>query len=295
MRDLFYATPARLKFLKTDRTEAEAIRDVVRRLAMSRPDVAFTVAGEERAPVTWVAALPDAPGRLKRLGDVLGADFRANAIEVRGGRDGLWLEGFAGLPTYSKGNALGLYLFVNGRPVRDKLMLGAVRAAYADYLPRDRHPVVALFVTVDPREVDVNVHPAKTEVRFRDAGLMRALIVRALQEALTARQRAHGLDRRRRHHRGVPPQSAAARRVGLADVAGAAVPATQARASPPRSPARPRALPRRRRRRSRSAGRRRTPACTNSRPSPTPSTGRSAPRAPRSTRPTSWRRPATAW
>ena len=184
VRDLFYATPARLKFLKTDRTEAEAIRDVVRRLAMSRPDVAFTVAGEERAPVTWAAALPDAPGRLKRLGDVLGADFRANAIEVRAGRDGLALEGFAGLPTYSKANALGLYLFVNGRPVRDKLMLGAVRAAYADHLPRDRHPVVALFVAVDPREVDVNVHPAKTEVRFRDAGLVRAMIVRALQEAL---------------------------------------------------------------------------------------------------------------
>jgi DNA mismatch repair protein MutL len=184
VRDLFYATPARLKFLKTDRTEAEAIRDAVRRLAMSRPDVAFTVAGEERAQVAWVAALPDAAGRLKRLGDVLGADFRANAIEVRGGRDGLWLEGFAGLPTYSKANALGLYLFVNGRAVRDKLLLGAVRAAYADHLPRDRHPVVALFVTVDPREVDVNVHPAKTEVRFRDAGMMRALIVRALQEAL---------------------------------------------------------------------------------------------------------------
>jgi DNA mismatch repair protein MutL len=184
VRDLFYATPARLKFLKTDRTEAEAIRDVVRRLAMSRPDIAFTMAGEERAPITWVAALPDAPGRLKRLGDVLGADFRANAIEVRGGRDGLWLEGFAGLPTYSKGNALGLYLFVNGRPVRDKLMLGAVRAAYADHLPRDRHPVVALFATVDPREVDVNVHPAKAEVRFRDASLMRAVIVRSLQEAL---------------------------------------------------------------------------------------------------------------
>jgi DNA mismatch repair protein MutL len=184
VRDLFYATPARLKFLKTDRTEAEAIRDVVRRLAMSRPDVAFTLAGEERAPMTWEAALPDAPGRLKRLGDVLGADFRANAIEVRAGRDGLSLEGFAGLPTYSKSNALGLYLFVNGRPVRDKLMLGAVRAAYSDHLPRDRHPVVALFVAIDPREVDVNVHPAKTEVRFRDAGLMRAMIVRALQEAL---------------------------------------------------------------------------------------------------------------
>src|SRR6201994_2245261 len=129
VRDLFFATPARLKFLKTDRTEAEAIRDVVRRLAMSRPDVAFTLAGEERAPVTWAAALPDAPGRLKRLGDVLGADFRANAIEVRAGRDGLALEGFAGLPTYSKANALGLYLFVNGRPVRDKLMLGAVGGA----------------------------------------------------------------------------------------------------------------------------------------------------------------------
>ncbi|MBV9970502.1 MAG: DNA mismatch repair endonuclease MutL [Xanthobacteraceae bacterium] len=184
VRDLFYATPARLKFLKTDRTEAEAIRDVVRRLAMSRPDVAFTIAGEERAPVTFPAALPDGPGRLKRLGDVLGPDFRANAIVVAAGRDGLGLDGFAGLPTYSKANALGLYLFVNGRPVRDKLMLGAVRAAYADHLPRDRHPVVALFVAIAPREVDVNVHPAKSEVRFRDAGLVRGMIVGALKDAL---------------------------------------------------------------------------------------------------------------
>jgi DNA mismatch repair protein MutL len=184
VRDLFYATPARLKFLKTDRTEAEAIRDAVRRLAMSRPDVAFTLAGEERMPVTWAAALPDATGRLARLGDVLGAEFRANAAAVMAGRDGFSLEGFAGLPTYNKGNALGLYLFVNGRAVRDKLMLGAVRAAYADYLPRDRHPVVALFVALDPREVDVNVHPAKTEVRFRDAGLVRSMIVGALKEAL---------------------------------------------------------------------------------------------------------------
>jgi DNA mismatch repair protein MutL len=184
VRDLFYATPARLKFLKTDRTEAEAIRDVVRRLAMSRPDVGFTLMGEERAPVTWVAALPDAAGRLARLGDVLGAEFRANAIAVAAGRDGFSLEGFAGLPTYSKANALGLYLFVNGRAVRDKLMLGAVRAAYADYLLRDRHPVVALFVALDPREVDVNVHPAKTEVRFRDSGLVRAMMVGALREAL---------------------------------------------------------------------------------------------------------------
>src|SRR5947208_10144296 len=185
VRDLFYATPARLKFLKTDRTEAEAIRDVVRRLAMSRPDVAFTLAGEERAPVTWGAALPGAAGQLARLGDVLGADFRTNAVAVRGGREGLTIEGYAALPTYTKGNGLSQYLFVNVRPVRDKLMLGQVRGAYADYLPRDRHPVVALFVTVDPREVDVNVHPAKAEVRFRDPGLVRALIVRGLLVALT--------------------------------------------------------------------------------------------------------------
>jgi DNA mismatch repair protein MutL len=184
VRDLFYATPARLKFLKTDRTEAEAIREVVRRLAMSRPDVAFTLAGEERAPVTWAAALPGAPGRLARLGDVLGPEFRANAVAVHGGREGLAIEGYAGLPTFSRANALGQYLFVNGRPVRDKLLVGAVRGAYADHLPRDRHPVVALFVTLDAREVDVNVHPAKTEVRFRDPGLVRSLIVRSLQEAL---------------------------------------------------------------------------------------------------------------
>ncbi len=184
VRDLFYATPARLKFLKTDRTEAEAIRDVVRRLAMSRPDVAFTLAGEERAAVTWGAALPGAAGQLARLGDVLGAEFRANAVDVRGGREGLAIEGYAALPTYTKGNALAQYLFVNGRPVRDRLLLGAVRGAYADYLPRDRHPVVALFVSVTPREVDVNVHPAKTEVRFRDGARVRASIVRASQEAL---------------------------------------------------------------------------------------------------------------
>jgi DNA mismatch repair protein MutL len=182
--DLFYATPARLKFLKTDRTEAEAIREVVRRLAMARPDIAFTLAGEERAPVTWAAALPGAPGRLTRLGDILGGEFRASAIEVRAEREGTTVEGFAAAPSLTRANALGQYLFVNGRPVRDKLILGAVRAAYADYLPRDRHPVVALFVTLDPREVDANVHPAKTEVRFRNAGLVRALIVHALKEGL---------------------------------------------------------------------------------------------------------------
>jgi DNA mismatch repair protein MutL len=184
VRDLFYTTPARLKFLKLDRTEAEAVRDAVRRLAMSRPDVAFTLAGEERAPVTFAATLPGGTGRLTRLGDVLGADFRANAVAVAGEREGVVVEGFAALPTLTRANALGQYLFVNERPVRDRLLLGAVRAAYADYLPRDRHPLLALFVSVPPREVDVNVHPAKAEVRFRNAGLVRALIVHALKEAL---------------------------------------------------------------------------------------------------------------
>jgi DNA mismatch repair protein MutL len=184
VRDLFYATPARLKFLKRDRSEGEAIREVVRRLAMSRPDVAFTLAGEERAPVTWAAALPGASGRLARLADILGGEFRANAVEVRGGDARLAVEGFAALPTLTRANSLGQYLFVNGRPVRDKLLIGVVRAAYADYLPRDRHPIVALFVALDPREVDVNVHPAKAEVRFRDPGLVRSLLIRALQEAL---------------------------------------------------------------------------------------------------------------
>ena len=180
VRDLFYATPARLKFLKTDRSEAEAVREVVRRLAMSRPDVAFTLAGEERAPVTWAAANDE----LGRLGDVLGHDFRANAVRVDAEREGVRVRGFAGLPTLSRANTLGQYLFVNGRPVRDKVLVGAVRGAYADYLPRDRHPLLALFVTLQAREVDVNVHPAKTEVRFRDGGLVRGLIVRALKEAL---------------------------------------------------------------------------------------------------------------
>ena len=184
VEDLFYATPARLKFLKSDRSEAEAVRDVVRRIAMSRPDVAFTLVSDERNPVTWAAALPGAAGRLIRLADVLGAEFRLNAVEVRSERDGVVVEGYAGLPTHSRANSLGQYLFVNGRPVRDKLLIGVIRGAYADYLPRDRHPVVALFVTLPPREVDVNVHPAKTEVRFRDNALVRALLMHALKEGL---------------------------------------------------------------------------------------------------------------
>ena len=224
VKDLFYATPARLKFLKSDRSEAEAVREVVRRLAMSRPDVAFTLANEERAPVTWPAALPGAAGRLARLADVLGADFRANAVEVSAEREGTVVEGYAGLPTHSRANSLGQYLFVNGRPVRDKLLIGVIRGAYADYLPRDRHPVVALFVTLPPREVDVNVHPAKTEVRFRDNGLVRALADARAEGGACPRRPALSLDRRHRDHRCVPSGVAApARRIRLAPLAVAAI------------------------------------------------------------------------
>ncbi|HEY1978619.1 MAG TPA: DNA mismatch repair endonuclease MutL, partial [Xanthobacteraceae bacterium] len=132
----------------------------------------------------FAATLPGATGRLARLGDVLGADFRANAVEIFAERDGVTIEGFAALPTLTRANTLGQYLFVNGRPVRDKLLIGAVRGAYADYLHRDRHPLVALFVSLPAPEVDVNVHPAKAEVRFRNAGLVRALIVHSLKTAL---------------------------------------------------------------------------------------------------------------
>ena len=228
VKDLFYATPARLKFLKSDRSEAEAVREVVRRLAMSRPDVAFTLASDERAPVTWPAALPGAPGRLARLADVLGAEFRANAVEVRAERDGVVVEGYAGLPTHSRANSLGQYLFVNGRPVRDKLLIGVIRGAYADYLPRDRHPVVALFVTLPPREVDVNVHPAKTEVRFRDNGLVRALLMHALKEGLARdAQRAASTGGTATIAAFRPASPAPARRIRLAALAVAAVAAAR--------------------------------------------------------------------
>lgn len=186
VRDLFFATPARLKFLKSERAETAAAVDAVKRLALARPDVGFTLVTDERAPLTWPARSLDPTGRRARIADVLGQDVGANALDVEGLRESARLSGLAGLPTYSKANSLSQYLFVNGRPVRDKVLIGAIRAAYADLLPSDRHPVTALFLDLDPREVDVNVHPAKTEVRFRDAGNIRALIVRTLTDALTA-------------------------------------------------------------------------------------------------------------
>lgn len=184
VRDLFYATPARLKFMKSERAETAAAVEAVKRLALARPDVTFVLAAEDRPAITYAAQKNDAEGRLARMADVLGADLKENAVAAEGEREGAKLSGIAGLPTFSRANSLSQYLFVNGRPVRDKVLLGAVRGAYSDLLHGDRHPVVALFLSLDPREVDVNVHPAKTEVRFRDSGLIRALIVRSLQDAL---------------------------------------------------------------------------------------------------------------
>lgn len=184
VRELFYATPARLKFLKSARSEDMATTDVVKRLAMARPDVAFTLTLDGRQTLDLPAESELFEGRLKRLARIMGRDFASNALPVETGREGLKLIGFAGVPTYNRANAQMQFLFVNGRPVRDKLLIGAVRGAYADFLARDRHPALALFLECDPAFVDVNVHPAKTEVRFRDAGLVRGIIVSALKNAI---------------------------------------------------------------------------------------------------------------
>ena len=187
VRDLFYATPARLKFLKTARTELNHVLDTVRRLAMAHPEIAFSLRDGERHVLKLSHTQGDMiDARLDRLDAIMGNDFAANAIPIEADRDGLFLSGFAGLPTLNRGNPTHQYLFVNGRPVRDKLLYGAVRGAYRDFLAHDRHPLIALFLDVPPEAVDINVHPAKTEVRFRDAGLVRGLIVSALKHALAA-------------------------------------------------------------------------------------------------------------
>ncbi len=192
LRDLFYATPARLKFLRTDRAEAQAIVDVVRRLAMAEPLVGFTLTetADGVAPRVIFRADP-ASGDFfdalhSRLGAVLGADFIDNALKIDVEREGLRLTGYAALPTYSRGSSVQQFVFVNGRPVLDRLLLGAVRVAYFDFLSRDRHPAAVLNLIVDPERVDVNVHPAKSEVRFREPEAARSLIITGLRTALSA-------------------------------------------------------------------------------------------------------------
>ncbi|MGO9768027.1 MAG: DNA mismatch repair endonuclease MutL [Roseiarcus sp.] len=197
-RDLFAATPARLKFLKTDRAETAAVADVVKRLAMAHPDVRFAFSAGGGAGFDYPACAPDrAPdgrpslemgyetGRARRIAQVLGEEFVANAIAIDAAREDFRLAGLAGLPTYNRANAQMQYVYVNGRPVRDKQLSGAMRAAYLDFLAHDRHPALVLFLEGDYAAIDVNVHPAKAEVRFRDPGLVRGLVVGALKQALS--------------------------------------------------------------------------------------------------------------
>ncbi|WP_413717464.1 DNA mismatch repair endonuclease MutL [Silicimonas sp. MF1-12-2] len=188
LRDLFYATPARLKFLRTDRAEMQALTDVVKRLAMAEPYIRFSLTDESEGlrEVFSVSAETGEPmtALSRRLKAVLGVEFAENALPIDAEREGLHLTGYAALPTYSRGSAVQQYLFVNGRPVRDKLLVGALRGAYMDFLSRDRHPAAVLFIDCDPHLVDVNVHPAKTEVRFREPGVARGLIVSGLRHAL---------------------------------------------------------------------------------------------------------------
>jgi len=230
VRDLFQATPARLKFLKAARTETQHILDAVQRLAMANPAVSFTVVSEDRTALRLDACAGDLfSARLERLGAVMGKDFKTNAVPVDAERDGLHLSGYAGLPTLNRANARAQYLFVNGRPVKDRLLQGAIRGAYRDLLARDRHPLVALFLDCPPEAVDVNVHPAKAEVRFRDNERVRGLIVGALQHTLaeaghrasaTVADQAMAAARPRSGpapRPSAPPQPAAAPATGLAE------------------------------------------------------------------------------
>ena len=187
VRDIFFATPARLKFLKSAQTELSYAVDSIERLAMAYPDIAFTLTADGKQRLNLPAGLTQGDlfdAHLERLGVILGKEFAANAVPVAAEREGIKLYGYIGVPTFSRGNALAQYMFVNGRPVRDRLLVGAVRAAYQDFLAPNRHPYVVLFLDLPQRDVDVNVHPAKAEVRFRDAQLVRGLMVGALKHAL---------------------------------------------------------------------------------------------------------------
>jgi len=185
VRDLFYSTPARLKFLKTDRTEIGYCSDILKRIAMANPHIAFSLADEKGKRLSLNANQGDLfDSRLKRLSNILGKDFADNSVLIEAERGTVKITGYTSLPTLNRGNSLGQFLFVNNRPVRDKLLLGAIKGAYQDFLAHSRYPLCALFFEVDPIFVDVNVHPAKSEVRFRDAALVRGLLVSAIKNAL---------------------------------------------------------------------------------------------------------------
>lgn len=182
VRDIFFATPARLKFLKGDRAENGAITEIVKRIAIAFPAVRFVLSGTDRTTLDYTGTGED---QLARIGQILGREFEDNTIAINAIRDDVGLTGYIGVPTFNRANSLRQFAYVNGRPVLDKLILSALRAAYADTIPRGRYPVAVLAITIDPAQVDINVHPAKADVRFRDPGLLRGLIIGAIREALT--------------------------------------------------------------------------------------------------------------
>jgi hypothetical protein len=289
--DLFAFTPARLKFLKSDRAEAQAVSEMLRRLAIAHPAIRFSLEGEHVSPFDWPAEALGEEGQLRRLGRALGRDFPENALRLDAAREGVHVTGFAGLPTFHRGTSAGVHLAVNGRPVRDKLLLSAVRGAYADVVPSDRHPVLFLDVACDPRAVDVNVHPAKSEVRFRDpAAGPRPRRLRA--EGGISRRPATAPPRPAAPARWRPSARCFAGRHRQQRIALCARPC---RRRPPgtrplnrlREPARSRASPG-------SPSPRPTPAPISRSPRRMRSTGRSAPLAPSSTRPISSPRRARA-
>lgn len=184
VRDLFFVTPARLKFMKTDRAETNAITDMVKRIAIAFPHIRFSLSGADRTSLELSATENNTQGQLQRITQIMGTEFAPNSIALNAERESVRLTGFACLPSFSRSNSLHQFAYVNGRPVRDKFLFGAIRGAYADVMTRDRYPVCILFIDLPPTDVDVNVHPAKADVRFRDSGFIRGLIVGAIREAL---------------------------------------------------------------------------------------------------------------
>ncbi|MGB3808333.1 MAG: DNA mismatch repair endonuclease MutL, partial [Erythrobacter sp.] len=202
VEQVFARVPARRKFLRTPRSEYIACLDIVRRLAMARPDIAFTLENGSEGRTRKALATQAGESLSARVSQIVARELADNAVAIELAREtphgAMRLTGIAGLPTYNRGVADHQYLFVNGRPVKDRLLTGAVRGAYSDMLARDRHAVLALFLDIPPQDVDVNVHPAKTEVRFRDASGVRGFIVSGLRQALATgdRRSAQGPDRK---------------------------------------------------------------------------------------------------